>query len=101
MGSARVAVEAMPKKTTPVRLSDESIRWARIASGYTGESMAEYASRIVAERGKQDAERLHAEATDETPKRGRREKGPAGALGRRAPRCDPFFDNPRVGSRLR
>ena len=30
--------------------------------------------RIVAERGKQDAERLHAEATDETPKRGRREK---------------------------
>ncbi len=49
------------EKTTPVRISDEAIRWARIASGYTGESMAEYVSRIVAERGRQDAERLHAE----------------------------------------
>jgi hypothetical protein len=51
----------MAQKTTPVRLSDDAIRWARIASGYTGESMAEYVSRIVAERGKQDADRLHAE----------------------------------------
>jgi hypothetical protein len=48
------------QKTTPVRLTDEAIRWARIASGYTGESMAEYVSRIVAERGRQDVDRLHA-----------------------------------------
>ncbi len=54
------------QKTTPVRMSDEAIRWARIASGYTGESMAEYVSRVVAERGKIDAERLHAEATAES-----------------------------------
>lgn len=53
---------AMPK-TTPVRLTDEAIRWARIASGYTGESMAEYVSRIAVERGQADVERLHAEAT--------------------------------------
>ena len=51
------------QKTTPVRLSDDAIRWARIASGYTGESMAEYVSRIVAERAVQDTERLHTEAT--------------------------------------
>jgi hypothetical protein len=44
-----------------VRLSDDAIRWARIDSGYTGESMAEYVSRMVAERGKQDADRIHAE----------------------------------------
>lgn len=51
------------QKTTPVRLTDEAIRWARIASGYTGESMAEYVSRIVMEQGQQDAQRLHAEVT--------------------------------------
>lgn len=49
------------KKTTPIRLSEEAIRVARIASGYTGESVAEYASRIVIERGNDDIERLHAQ----------------------------------------
>lgn len=60
----------MPKnpKTTPVRLTDEAIRWARIASGYTGESMAEYTSRIVAEYARADAERLHADAQKKTPR---------------------------------
>ncbi len=57
------------KKTTPVRLTEEAMRWARIASGYTGESMAEYVSRIVEERSKEDADRLHAEATATTLKR--------------------------------
>jgi hypothetical protein len=55
--------EPKSQKNTPVRISDEAIKWARIASGYTGESMAEYVSRIVAEVGRNDAERLHAEAT--------------------------------------
>lgn len=55
-----MARKAMPK-TTPVRLTDEAIKWAKIASGYTGESMAEYVSRICVERGKADADRLHAE----------------------------------------
>lgn len=54
--------ESKAQKTTPVRLSDEAIKWARIASGYTGESMAEYVSRVVSEQGKADATRLHAEA---------------------------------------
>ena len=56
------------QKTTPVRLTDEAIKWARIASGYTGESMAEYVSRIVVDYGKRDAERLHGEAIGEKPK---------------------------------
>jgi hypothetical protein len=60
------------QKSTPVRLTDEAVKWARIASGYTGESMTEYVSRIVAERGKQDAERLHAEMTGGSPKRPRK-----------------------------
>lgn len=55
-------------KTMPVRLTEEAIKWARIASGYTGESMAEYVSRIVVERGKQDADRLHNQVSREKPK---------------------------------
>ncbi len=61
---------ARPKKgvkTTPVRLTDEAIRWAKIASGYTGETMADYVSRIVAEKGQADADRLHAEAMRKKP----------------------------------
>lgn len=50
-----------PERSTPVRLTDEAIKWARIASGYTGESMAQYVSRITVERGQQDADRLHAD----------------------------------------
>lgn len=71
MGAA-VAERPMDKarKNTPVRIDEEALRWARIASGYTGESMSEYISRIVAERARQDAERLHIEATSTTkPKR--------------------------------
>lgn len=52
---------AKERKNTPVRIDDEAIKWARIASGYTGESVTEYLSRIVAERGRADAELLHAE----------------------------------------
>lgn len=59
--------DSMAQKTTPVRISDEAIKWARIASGYTGESVAEYVSRIVAERAKEDADRLHAEMTTGKP----------------------------------
>src|SRR5262245_26200891 len=70
VGLVEVGVMAgKAQKTTPVRLTEEAIKWARIASGYTGESMAEYVSRIIAERGKQDAERLHAELTSEPSKR--------------------------------
>jgi hypothetical protein len=60
------AKDDVAQKTTPVRLSGEAIRWARIASGYTGESMAEYVSRIVEERAREDAKRLHAEVIDES-----------------------------------
>jgi len=70
----------MAQKTSPVRMSDEAVKWARIASGYTGESMAEYVSRIVAERGKQDAERLHAEITAPA-KAAKKTKHESGAVG--------------------
>jgi hypothetical protein len=62
------------QKTTPVRLTEEAIKWARIASGYTGESMAEYVSRTVVERGKEDAERLHAEMTGGRPTKAKPER---------------------------
>ena len=65
---------AKAQKTTPVRLTDEAVKWGRIASGYTGESMSEYVSRIVVERGKEDAERLHAAATGDGPKNGKSAK---------------------------
>jgi hypothetical protein len=56
---------AKAPKTTPVRVTDEAVKWARIASGYTGESMAEYISRVLTERGRDDASRLHAESEAE------------------------------------
>lgn len=52
----------MPKPTsTPVRLTAAAIEWARIASGYTGESVAAYCSRAIEERGREDVARLHAQ----------------------------------------
>jgi hypothetical protein len=66
---------AKAQKTTPVRLTDEAIKWARIASGYTGESMAEYVSRTLVERGRADAERLHAESKKEPTVKAGRSKG--------------------------
>jgi len=68
------AMAGKGQKTTPVRMSDEAIKWARIASGYTGESMAEYVSRTVAEQGMRDAERLHAGLMARAPKRPAKEK---------------------------
>jgi hypothetical protein len=67
------AVMAEPKepKTTPVRMTEKAIKWARIASGYTGESVAEYVSRVVEERGQDDANRLHAEANAQKTKGGK------------------------------
>jgi hypothetical protein len=65
MPTALVEIRDMDKKqpkTTPIRITDEAIRWVRIASGYTGESAAEYASRVLAEHSRIDADRLHAEA---------------------------------------
>ena len=67
IGAAAMA-RKKTQKTTPVRLTDEAIKWARIASGYTGESMAEYVSRIVAEKGQADADRLHSEMKPARPK---------------------------------
>jgi hypothetical protein len=70
------------QKAYPVRMTEEAIRWARIASGYTGESMAEYVSRTIAEQGMRDADRLHGEMT----KPGVSGKpGPAGAKGKVPP----------------
>lgn len=50
-----------PRKTTPVRITDEAIKWVRIASGFTGESLASYVSRILVEQGKRDTDRYYAE----------------------------------------
>lgn len=83
MNDNATGVLNMAKKPgMPVRISDEAIRWARIASGYTGESVATYVSRIIVERAQQDAERLHDQLKgrglqppspfDEPPKRGKK-----------------------------
>jgi hypothetical protein len=71
-----MARKAAKPKTTPVRLTDEAVKWARIASGYTGESMAEYISRIVAQVGKADAGRLHADVTAEEESRSKGKSAP-------------------------
>ena len=69
MSRTTIELEEVAKKTSPVRLTDEAVKWARIASGYTGESMAEYVSRVVEERGKEDTARLHAEVAGETARK--------------------------------
>lgn len=71
----------MGDKTRPVRLTDEAIKWARIASGHTGESMAEYVSRITVERGMEDEERYHKELAEEKKAReaaAKQQKPPGG-----------------------
>ena len=53
-------VEAgMAKKTTPVRVADDALKLARIASSYTGESVVDYISRVITEHSQSDIERLH------------------------------------------
>jgi hypothetical protein len=64
--------EISPQKTTPVRLTDEAIKYARIASGFTSESMSEYVSRVVAERGKEDMDRFYAKEKGEKPSKGKK-----------------------------
>ncbi len=78
-----VAEKSMGKerKNTPVRIADDAINAARIASGYTGESMADYISRVVKERAEDDARRLHAERFGGGPKA--EGKGPKGKAGGR------------------
>jgi hypothetical protein len=65
------------KKTANVRLSAESDRLAEIASGYTGESKAEYVSRVVAEAARRDIAKGHAELERElnAPPKPQRPKG--------------------------
>lgn len=70
MGADGAVLMGRPKKgikTVPVRLSEDAIKWAKIASGYTGEAMVDYVSRIVIERGQQDADRLHEELKSGQP----------------------------------
>jgi hypothetical protein len=62
---------AVSQKNMPVRLSDEAIRWARIAASYSGLSMAEYVSRLVAEHARADAGRLHEQAMAGGPPKAR------------------------------
>jgi hypothetical protein len=54
-------VKKNDRKTVPVRVGREAVRAAKIASGYTSESVSEYIGRVVAERAGEDIERLHAE----------------------------------------
>ncbi len=45
-------------KTTPIRLTEDAVAVARIASGFTGESVAEYASRILLKYGNLDIDQF-------------------------------------------
>jgi len=47
-------------KTATVRLTPEALKWAKIASGYSGESIAEYISRTIVEQGMKDVDTYHA-----------------------------------------
>ncbi len=70
MVATSMRLDIVAKKTekiAPVRITAEAIQGARIASGYTGESVAEYVSRVIAERGQADAAEWHARLTAGRP----------------------------------
>jgi hypothetical protein len=67
---AKGMAKSKEAKTAAVRLTDDAQKWAKIASGYTGESVPDYISRVVVERGKADAARLHAELAADPKRRG-------------------------------
>jgi predicted HicB family RNase H-like nuclease len=48
-------------KTTSVRLTESAYEAARIASGYTGESLVEYVSRVIDTQANSDIDKYHAE----------------------------------------
>lgn len=50
---------------TSIRILKRSVELARIAAGYTGESIQEYCSRIIAERAETDAIEGHKRAFPE------------------------------------
>jgi hypothetical protein len=60
---ARTAIMGRKKlpESTVARITVEAINLARIASGYTGETVGAYISRITAERARSDIDRLHAQ----------------------------------------
>jgi hypothetical protein len=53
------AAEVMDNELKPVRITEEALDLARIASSYTGETMSDYVSRIVAERSREDIDKGH------------------------------------------
>jgi hypothetical protein len=42
-----------------VQIEGEALRWARVAAGYTGESVVAYVQRVLVERGRADAVHMH------------------------------------------
>lgn len=71
------AVMARPKKsskTVTIRVTEEAHQLAQVASGYTGESIVDYASRVLSERGRSDVIALHKEFIGgDKPRRGKNE----------------------------
>lgn len=62
-------MERKAQRTSPVRLTEEATRWARIAASYNGEFIGAYVSRVVLHHAKADVEQAHAAATaEQTPK---------------------------------
>jgi hypothetical protein len=55
------------KKDRPVRITEEAMRWAKIAAAFTGETLADYCSRVIGEQAQRDARRLSDEALGPTP----------------------------------
>lgn len=70
-------------KSQSVKVGVDSLHLARIASGYTGETLMEYVTRVVADAARRDIEDQHAKyraaqpdqpAPDDTPARPSRRK---------------------------
>lgn len=67
LGLQVVAKKKAPKNAL-IRMTEDAMKWAKIASGYTGESVPDYVSRVISEMGRKDAERLHSKLLEEENK---------------------------------
>jgi hypothetical protein len=60
------------RSNMPVRIDEETLKWARIAASYKGLSVAEYVSRALLEVARRDIHEEHAKLAGGKPVKGRR-----------------------------
>lgn len=73
-GDTTMARPKRASRTITVRITEEAHRWAQIASGYAGEAIVDYISRVISKHGKNNALAGHNQIVkEEKPRRSKQE----------------------------